>query len=414
MTAPAVPHAGFRERSLRLRHLEDDKNALIDDLIRQLEIGQHQLQQLRLDHERETKYSRECQIDQSALQDEMTAMRSLLDRNAYVTVLIDGDALTFAKEFWNKGENGGVEAAQAIHDLLSSFAKDSLPHLASLNIHAKLFLNLRTVSETLTRSRYVEQTAAIESFLKGLLGANYVFDVVDTSLCKSMTTTKLKQSYRHDFVNVHCHQIFLAALANEELNSLLDEVPDIPIHERVTLLEIKGVLQDQKFGHEIQSIKMDNIFVRTPNEQTSMRPAPPAKIATPVLARVESNSSIRTTNTGMASEKSTPVLTWAAMTAQPFVPRPGENRSNASTPISARATPLLAKVVPVPAITKNKLGQRVDFVDESIPYQELQRIKKMKLCNIYYLQGKNACDGSCNHSHSYPLKSHEKNILKEV
>lgn len=36
MTAPAVPQTSFRERSLQLRRLEDDKNVLIDVSLRGL------------------------------------------------------------------------------------------------------------------------------------------------------------------------------------------------------------------------------------------------------------------------------------------------------------------------------------------------------------------------------------------
>ncbi|KAK5098303.1 hypothetical protein LTS08_006436 [Lithohypha guttulata] len=412
MTAPVVPQTGFRERSQRLRNLEDDKNALIDDLIRQLETNQHQLQQLRLDYEREMKYNRENQITEDALQDEMAAIRTLLDRNNYVTALINGDALTFPKELWSRGEQGGLEAVEALRDSLKSFSRDSLPHLDTINIHAKLFLNVRSLADTLLRLKFVDNFAMVESFLRGLMSSDLLFDVFDTSLTKTLTCQKIRESYHHDFVNVHCHQIFLATLSSDDLSSLLDESPDIPVHERVTLLEPKNMSMADKFSQEVQSIKMDTLLMKLPSETPSRQP-PPAKMATPVLARIESTSSTRTMNTGPSSSLSTPVLSWAAMTAQPFVPRPGEDRSATSTPLSLRSPPL-AKALPLKSVARNKHGQRVDKVDDSIPYQELQRIKKMKLCNIYYLTGKNACDGSCNHSHTYPLKSHEKSILKEV
>lgn len=370
------------------------------------------MQQLRLDLERETKYNRETQIREDALQVEMGAMRTLLDRNCYVTILIDGDTLTFTKELLARGENGGREAGRLLQEAIHTFAKDNLPHLDKLNIHTKLFLNTKNLIETLTRLKYVDRPASLESFLRGVISSDSTFDVIDTSLDTGLTCKKLKESFAHDFVNVHCHQIFLAALSKDGLKGLLDQDPDIPVHERVTLLEPKGMDLTDNFSQEVQSIKMSSLLVKIPSEASPKQP-PPLKVATPVLARVESNSSTRTANTGQASSTNTPVLTWAAMTAQPFVPRPGENRSGASTPFTI-LSPTVAKAVPTKNVPRNRLGQRVDRVDDSIPYQELQRIKKMKLCNIFYLVGKDVCDGDCGHSHSYPLKQHEKNILKEV
>jgi len=341
----------------------------------------------------------------------MNGMRNLLDRNSYVTVLIDGDSLTFSKEFLSKGELGGIDAAHAIAKIIKSFAVDGLPHLSIVNIHIKLFMNVRGLIDTLVRQRTIQTSATFESFLRGLLSSNMTFDVIDTSCMRGMTMRKIKEAYRHDYINVHCHQIFLAALANEDLNALLDETPDVAVHERVTLLEARGLQSNDMFDHEIQSIKVHSFLVKVGTEMSAMK-TPAAKVATPVLARVESNSSSRTINSGQASATSTPVLTWAAMTAQPFVPKPADARSETSTPIST-TTPPPAKEV-LSAIPRNRFGQRVDTVDESIPYQELQRIKKMKLCNIFYLQGKNACSGDCGHSHVYPLKATERNILKEV
>ena len=338
-------------------------------------------------------------------------MRNLLDRNSYVTVLIDGDVLTFSKELLSKGESGGMYAAELLAKTIKTFAANSLPHLSTVNIHVKFFVNLRALLDVLIRCKVIQTTAAYENFLQGLLASDMTFDVIDTSCMKGMTSRKIKESFRHDFINVHCHQIFLAALANNDLNSLLNETPDVAVHERVTLLEARGLQASDRFDHEIQSIKIDTVLTKV-GADTITSKTPAAKVATPILARIESNSSSRTANSGQASAMSTPILTWAAMTAQPFVPKPGDMRSGSSTPIST-TTPPPSKSASS-AIPRNKLGQRVDDVDEGIAYQELQRIKKMKLCNIYYLQGKNACSGDCGHTHTYPLKTTERNILKEV
>lgn len=344
-----------------------------------------------------------------ALQQEVDAMRSLLDRNSYVTILIDGDALTFAKEYLNKGAQGGLDIAQSIYDSIKRFASEVLPNMTRFKVHVKLFANIKVLSEALTKQ---VDKATFENFLTGLLNSDILVDIVDTGLVKGLTTKKLQEAYRHDFVNVHCHQIFLAAVASQDLNSLLDENPDIPVHERVTFLEVQGLSVTEQFNHEISSTKLDVPLVRVPTG-SPMPPPPPAKIAAPMLARIPSTSSTKTMNSGpgnpSVSAGSTPQLSWAAMTAQPFV-----SKSGVLTPSTNTPPPGVAVKSTTPEVPRNKYGQRIDPVDTTIPYQELQRIKRMKLCNIYYLVSKTECNGNCGHSHSYPLSKYEKTILKEV
>ena len=351
-------------------------------------------------------------------------MRNLLERNAYVTVLLDGDALTFPRDLWSKGFKGGQEAAAILKESLTSFtiAQEQLSHLSEVIIHAKLFLNVKALTEALCRFKFVDKVPTVESFLQGLLEADFSLDVIDTSLTKTMTAKKLKESYGHDFINIHCHQIFLGIRSNQTLDDLFDEHPGVTPFDRVTILEPKDLIQDEKLGvqKESQNLKfrrnqIHNLLVKFPFD-TVTKSTPVTKVATPVLSRIESNSSSMTLNSVQAqsSVASTPAMTWAAMTAQPFVPRGNENRSGSSTPLYLKTPPMVKASMVRNTVPRNKHGQRVDSVDDSIPYQELQRIKKMKLCNIYYLQGKTMCDGSCNHSHTYPLGNHEKSVLKEV
>jgi len=339
----------------------------------------------------------------------------IVARNAHVTVLIDGDSLMFSKELMSRGERGGLEAAQSIIDILEAFAAKHLPQLYATKdwaIHIKLCVDLRAFNDALFRYKIVEKLSTFENFLKGMLNSKLHFDILNTSMTQGLTTRKMIENYRHNVLNVHCHQLFFAATPNDDLNALLDEYPDIHIHERVTFWEAKNLSDQDKFDQELSTMEMHSLLEKIPTE-FMVTQLPSMKMATPnILSRVQSNTSTATPNTKSSSSAGTPVLSWAAMTAQPFVPSAGEQRSRSSTP-APKSTPPPTKVT-TSSVSRNRNGERVDTVDGSIPYQELQRIKKMKLCNVFYLQGKNSCDGSCNHSHTYPLKTYEKNTLKEV
>lgn len=69
---------------------------------------------------------------------------------------------------------------------------------------------------------------------------------------------------------------------------------------------------------------------------------------------------------------------------------------------------------PPNTVERNKYGQRVDRVDfKAVPRDELNRIKKLKLCNFYFLQGE-CPNENCHHDHSRKLTKNELFILKAI
>jgi hypothetical protein len=65
-------------------------------------------------------------------------------------------------------------------------------------------------------------------------------------------------------------------------------------------------------------------------------------------------------------------------------------------------------------VERNKYGQRVDRFDiKSIPKDALSRMKKLKLCNYFYLQGECPIE-DCRHDHSRKLTKSEYHILMAV
>lgn len=65
-------------------------------------------------------------------------------------------------------------------------------------------------------------------------------------------------------------------------------------------------------------------------------------------------------------------------------------------------------------VERNKYGQRVDRFDfKSVPRDDLNRIKKLKLCNFHFLQG-DCPNENCHHDHSRNLTKNELFILKAI
>lgn len=78
-------------------------------------------------------------------------------------------------------------------------------------------------------------------------------------------------------------------------------------------------------------------------------------------------------------------------------------------------TSQLNKPVSVPGIRRNKKGQRIDPTPPDYKKDEVDRLRKMKLCNAHYLR--DDCpyaDNKCTHEHEYKISKDELQSLKLV
>jgi hypothetical protein len=345
------------------------------------------------------------------------------DRNAFIITLIDGDGMIFTKEFLSKGEKGGKEAATALSNALIEFASDNLGHLDSPRILTRIYANFSTLSESLIRNKIIDKASTFDEFVRGFNSTKLLFDFVDAGSKKDAAGDKLSEMLRLQLYDCHCHQILLGCSHNSEYVHILEDIRNNQeVGNHVTLLE--GIPFEKDLAAlqpHFRTIKFDGIFqsVRL-GPATHLPKAPPAVAAPlPALTRVESNK----TN-GSTSSAGTPQMNWATVTAQAQLhatPTPAVKPTliRTSTP-SSSTTAEPTKPKPKTSnlnksIDKNRHGMRIDRVDAAIPNYEIQRVKKLKLCNIYYLQGADLCtSNNCSHRHDYPISNYERKILREV
>lgn len=421
-TRPFTVRGTFRDRCERVKRFDEERNSLLEELLGELEITRGQLEQLQLEHTRELQYSQNQHRQEAELTGELQIIRTLISRNSYVTVLIDGDSLMFLPRYLSQGEQGGALAAEALINGIANFLSASVPSIQNYQIHVKCYAQLADLARVSIKTNIISNNVVLEDFWRGFGHKDILFDLVNTRISKATTVEKVRENYLSDFMNVHCQQILLAVLPSEDYNGLFEEIPDIQADKRVTLLEAGQVKSSEMFAHRIHSVDASDLFVRVPSENSAPVSvtksfAPPTKVAAPRLARVESDGgsmTYKTAATNPASTPSTPQMTWASMTAQSFVPGPSVSTAQtAMSTVVATPAPIATKACTA-AIQRNKYGQRIDAVDKSIEYKDLSRIKQLKLCNIHYLQGPGYCEGKCGHDHSYQLKPSEKKILREV
>ncbi|OQU94390.1 hypothetical protein CLAIMM_00751 isoform 1 [Cladophialophora immunda] len=406
----------FRERNKRLRSLETERNQLIEELLYQLDSTQIQLDRLQLENSREAQYNREGHLREATLHEQLIQVKTIMDRNPFVTVLLDGDSMIFTKELLSKGEKGGKEAANMIFDAATAFTAEHLHHLDSPKILTRIYANVKAMSETLTKMKIIERPSLFEDFVRGMNSTQLSFDFVDAGTRPDGTKAKVFDQFRTNLYDCHCHQVILGCSSDSRYARLLeDTIKDTTVLSHITLLE--GIPFEKEVAtlkDNFKTAKFDNVFRATKLAATSGMPKGPLQAVTatlPALSRVESNG----TN-GSTSSSSTPALTWASLTAQPSAPASkAPSTTRTSTPTSMKSPEAVVAKPVSKTIERNRQGQRIDKVDCSIPNHEIQRIKKLKLCNIFYLQGTSYCTtNNCSHSHTYPLSKGERNVLREV
>lgn len=150
---------------------------------------------------------------------------------------------------------------------------------------------------------------------------------------------------------------------------------------------------------------------------------------TPIWAPWKAVATATVTTTTTTTTKPHPVLTpspsqyVASLTRTSTNTTPSSNSRPLSSPsLSASnnsgefqvVSSKSSKPKPPKVVERNKYGQRVDRLDfKTIPREELNRIKKMKLCNYHFLLGE--CPNThCYHDHSHKLTKEEHFILTAI
>lgn len=82
-------------------------------------------------------------------------------------------------------------------------------------------------------------------------------------------------------------------------------------------------------------------------------------------------------------------FTWAAKAAAP------------PPPVTEPPVPKAAPKTMEPVVSRNRAGQRVDSPGREYNKPEVDRIKRMKLCNVHYLLGNCPYGINCPHDHEY-------------
>ncbi|GLA95137.1 hypothetical protein AtubIFM61612_009593 [Aspergillus tubingensis] len=411
MTAPE-----YLERYKQLASIEQDKNILIEELLQRVTELEAAFQQEKLDHERETRFNRDIQLHEMELMQHIARIKAIMDREPFIVVLLDGTGIIFKDEFLQRGEEGGKVAANKLAVALKDYVASNFPGLDNPKIITRMYVNLKDLSEMCVRGVISTDPSSIEGFAKGFNNGHPLFDLVDTGLDNAhdkiagthqdfLVQDTCIEAFKVNLYNCHCHQIFLGcADTNAYAQILVDIMEDIDLVGRVTLIEgitfekdlakIKAAYRVSQFPEILRNTKITPVWA--PWKAAVASKPPPALTPSPRPGAVPLSRTSTSTSTNASTSMS-------STSARPSTP--GEFQVVQSKSI----TPARPKIV-----ERNKYGQRVDRVDfKSIPREEMNRLKKLKLCNLHYLLGECTID-NCQHDHSRRLTKSELSVLTAI
>ncbi|KAL2862754.1 CCCH zinc finger protein [Aspergillus lucknowensis] len=395
----------FFDRYQKLASIEQTKDALIEELIQRVTELEGVYQQEQLDHEREKRFNRDIQIHEMELMDQISRTKAIMNREPYIVVLLDGDGMIFQDELLQLGEKGGRKAAEELSAKVEAYVTDNFPNIISPKIITKLYVNMKGLCDASVRGGVMTDPSILDEFARGFNGSFSLFDLVDVGTGKDAAHDKIKESFKLHLYNCHCHQIFLGCSDESPYPQTLEETfADLDLLGRVSLIE--GI----PFGKNLESLKAHYRITKFPEifRDSKITPAwAPWKAAVATKPRSLLTPS---PNPHVAPLSRTSSNVTTASNSLPVSSTPASSRSGDDFQlVRSKPTSLRSKTV-----ERNKYGQRVDRLDiQSIPREEVNRIKKLKLCNYLFLQGE-CPNENCHHDHSRKLTKSELQTLTAV
>ncbi|KAJ5654294.1 hypothetical protein N7490_001297 [Penicillium lividum] len=400
----------YLDRYRQIGALDQQKNQLIEELLQRVTELENSFQREKLDHERETRFNRDIQLHEMELMQQISQIKTIMDREPFVVVLLDGEAIIFKDDFLQLGEEGGRNAAQQFYTAMHTYLSKNLPSVNVPKIILKLYLNVKGFAETCVRSGILADPATVHEFIRGFNETMSCSEIIDIGSGKNRANDKIQEMFQVFLYNCHCHQVFIGCASNTEYAEFLEEtLNDGDLTGRVSLVEgvtfdkeldaVKGSFRTAKFPDVLRSSKVAPIYVAPWKSSLPSRslltPSPSQQLQNPPpLSRTSTNTSA----SGLGAHLAATIPNTSNETPDFQVVR---SKGSGSTPVKA--------------VERNKYGQRVDRLDfKSIPRDDLNRLKKLKLCNYYFLLGECPNEENCYHDHDRKLTRQELHILSAI
>lgn len=325
-------------------------------------------------------------------------------------------------------------------------------------IICRIYANVQGLGEVLVRTGAITAIEDFEDFVRGFTRAKTLFDFIDVGAGKDRADEKIIGTRRRSELrkktlmwitenlkifsqDYHCRKLLFGCSHDNGYARVLEECSDKPdIVSKVILLEgvpfEKELLPlpygTKKFPNMFRDSKLVAWGANTPFPGRSRQPsglsspvagsrvydvstglpgrfpAPsPQVMDSPIpvrailsLPRTPSSSTIASDGFVTASRPTPAFNSWAAKAAAP--------------PPPASALPAYEPADRNEVIARNRAGQRIDPPGKDYDKTEVDRVKKLKLCNVHFLRQECFYDVHCTHTHAYQPTRNEIATLRLV
>ncbi|KAI4615595.1 uncharacterized protein J4E87_009054 [Alternaria ethzedia] len=445
--------ADFTRRFEQFQLYEDEKAKFMTEMKNRYEFMHQQYQILATERDRDRNWILAWQNEKQQYERSHRNLQRNMAENPFVMVLIDGDGMIFSDDFLREGEQGGRRAAVQlfadIHEYIENECQD-IPF--GYRIACRIYANVRGLGDVLVRRGIYEDIIEFEDFVRGFTRGKTLFDFIDVGAGKDRADEKIIELFKLYSQDYHCRRIFFGCSHDNGYARTLEQCSDrLQVTNKVVLLE--GVpFEKELVGLPYQTKKFPGLFRETKlvvwgsgptyAASTYANGLPPAFVP----GRIDSNDSSKASvaSTGLPSRfpapskspiMDSPLPNRATMMALPRTPSTSTLASDSTFPAlkpdppapllnwaaKAAAPPPPVTETPVykPAnreevIARNRAGQRVDPPCKDYDKAEVDRMKKIKLCNVHFLRAECPYDTKCTHLHAYKPTSDELATLRLV
>ncbi|KAF2466193.1 uncharacterized protein BDR25DRAFT_294330 [Lindgomyces ingoldianus] len=420
-----------------VRH-DIEKTELLRELLLRYQFLSEQYKTELEQNARERQSYREFHHKFEQLKQHNQALSHCVDRDPFVLVLIDGDGMIFLDEFIRAGEAGGRQAAAKLYSSITQYVQRELQNVPTeFRVVCRIYANVSGLAEVLVRCGVIEEVSPYHSFALGFTRGKTLFDFVDVGPGKDRADEKLIGTFKLYVNDFHCRHIFFGCSHDNGYARVLEDLcteehylekitlmEGVPFEKELLMLPFKtkkfpGIFRDFKLqlwgalptmapgtnGYPPTSAKVYPAFAGLPSRfpapirQSSAPQTPTMGRIAPSLQHTPSSSTLGENDAGIES-KNIPVMNWAAKAAAP--------------PPPTAESPVYKPTNREEVIARNRSGQRVDPPCRDYDKAEVDRVKKIKLCNVHFLRRECPYGTNCTHKHDYCPSNAEIAVLRLV
>ncbi|UNI13867.1 hypothetical protein JDV02_000564 [Purpureocillium takamizusanense] len=407
-----------------------ERNRFVQMLLQRVASNDEEIRRLRLDLDAQSSSRIMYQQQAADCMARNEEYKRLMNNDAYVAVLVDGDGAKFRDSLLRDPAHGSVEAAQLLKQQIVDYLRNDTPLGDDVHIFVRIFANVKGLARALRISGVINQDEDMYNFAENLTNSRAEFDFVNVGHGKENADSKLRRMLNYYHKDIRCKKIFFVACHDGGYTHALR--PYIGDRDnRIVLVETTPAEQNiRNLGLPI--IRFDNVFRDTPlNNETKpsmlqpqqQQPPPPQRKAAsppaPVFDAVLTNAlTPSTTPTPPPSVKHLPEATIVSSgNGGVSIKHKGSYASaggaNGHQNLAVRST----KARPLRTIDLNRENIRIDppvklpsgSLAQDTYRKKLQEAKMGAFCNAHYLMG-HCGSTSCAREHETRLTAEELSV----